>query len=74
MGKIVTFSFDTKYEGSGRKERFTFEKLGIDENMDDQAVGIALDKLFHAWVWNEFNISGSIIVEEDKPTYDDDIL
>ncbi len=42
--------------------------------MDDKAVEKALDKLFHAWVWDKFNISGSIIVEEDKPTYDDDIL
>lgn len=65
MGKTVTFSFNTEYEGSGEAETFTFDKLGIDENMDDKAVEIALDKLFQAWVWHKFNISGSIVTEEN---------
>lgn len=68
MGKTVTFSFDTEYVDSNVVEKFTFEKLGIDGNMDDKAVEKVLDKLFHAWVWNKLNISGSIIVEEDTPT------
>ncbi|KAA0955400.1 hypothetical protein FQ087_12315 [Sporosarcina sp. ANT_H38] len=65
MGKTVTFSFNTEYEGSGEAEIFTFEKLGIDENMDEKAVEKVLEKLFHAWVWNKFNISGGIVINED---------
>jgi hypothetical protein len=36
MSKTVTFSFITKYEGSSEKETFTFEKLGIDDDMGDK--------------------------------------
>jgi hypothetical protein len=66
MGKTVTFSFNTKYEGSSEKETFTFEKLGIDEDMDDKAVKKVIDEFFQAWVWNKLNISYSIVIDEDK--------
>lgn len=38
MVKTVTFSVGTKYGGSSETETFTFEKLGIDEDMDDTEV------------------------------------
>jgi len=39
MDKTVTFSFSsTKYEGTEATETFTFEKLGINEDMDDEAL------------------------------------
>jgi hypothetical protein len=35
MGKTVTFSFSsTNYEGTEATETFTFEKLGIDEDLE----------------------------------------
>ncbi len=61
MGKKVTFSFSsTKYEGTEATETFTFENLGIDEEMDDKELKIVIDKLFEAWVWDKLNISYSI--------------
>jgi len=68
MKKIITFSFSTEYEGSGEEEVFTFEELGIDENMKDKEIEKVLDKLFHDWVWDKFNISGGIIITKDKDT------
>ncbi|UNT55173.1 MULTISPECIES: hypothetical protein [Lysinibacillus] len=64
MGKTVTFSFSTKYEDSRVEEIFTFEKLGIDEYMDEKAVKKVIDELFQAWVWNKLNISYSIVIDE----------
>lgn len=54
MVKTVTFSVGTKYEGSSETETFTFEKLGIDEDMDDAEVK---KEIFQAWVWDNLNIS-----------------
>lgn len=64
MDKTVTFSFSSaKYEGTEATETFTFEKLGIDENMDEKALKIEIDKIFQAWVWDKLNISYSIVMD-----------
>lgn len=64
MDKTVTFSFSsTTFEGTEATETFTFEKLGLDENMDEKALKIELDKIFQAWLWDKLNISYSIIIE-----------
>lgn len=74
MEKAVTFSFSsTNYEGTKATETFTFEKLGIDEDMDDKALKIEIDRLFHAWVWDKLNISYSIIINEENAHDLDDI-
>ncbi|MCM3453880.1 hypothetical protein M3685_07990 [Heyndrickxia oleronia] len=66
MGKTVTFSFNsTKYEGIEATETFTFEKLGIDEGMDDKALQKVIDEILHAWVWDNLNISYSIVINKD---------
>ncbi|MCZ8542238.1 hypothetical protein [Psychrobacillus psychrodurans] len=65
MGKTVTFSFSTKDKDSRVVERFTFEKLGIDEGMDDKAEKKVIDELFQRWVWHKLNISYSIVIEEE---------
>ncbi|GIN40625.1 MULTISPECIES: hypothetical protein [Heyndrickxia] len=66
MGKTVTFSFNsTKYEGTEATETFTFEKLGINEGMDDKALQKGIDEILHAWVWDNLNISYSIVINED---------
>ena len=73
MGKSVTFSFSsTKYEGVGAKETFTFEELGIGENMNDKAIKMEIDGIFQAWVWDKLNISFSIVIAEEKPQKTDD--
>ena len=66
MGKTVTFSFSsTNYEGATATETFTFEKLGIDEDMDNKVIDKELDRLYQAWVWEKFNTSGGIIITEE---------
>ena len=68
MGKSVTFSFrSTKFEGVAKKETFTFEELGIRENMNDKAIKVEIDRIFQAWVWDKLNISFSIVIAEEKP-------
>lgn len=74
MGKTVTFSFSsTKYEGTEATETFTFEKLNIDEDMDDEALKKVIDEIFQAWVWDKLNISYSIVITEKNAHSTDDI-
>ncbi|MFE8697561.1 hypothetical protein ACFYKT_14555 [Cytobacillus sp. FJAT-53684] len=64
MGKTVTFSFrSTNFEGVEATETFTFEKLSIDEDLDDIALKKVIDEIFHAWVWDKLNISYSIVMD-----------
>lgn len=57
MGKTVTFSVSTKYEGSTVVEKVTFEELDIDEDMDDKAIKKAVDERFRDWIWNNISFS-----------------
>lgn len=67
LDKTVTFSFSsTKYEGTEAKETFNFNELGIDENLDDEALKKEIDRIFQSWVWDKLNISFSIVINEDK--------
>lgn len=58
----------TSIQGVEATETFTFEKLGIDEDIDDKALKKVIDEFFQAWVWDKLNISHSIVIEEDKRT------
>lgn len=74
MGKTVTFSFrSTKYKGTEATETFTFKNIGINEDMDDKALKIEIDRIFHAWVWDKLNISYSIAIKEVNAHGSDDI-
>ncbi|WP_010268223.1 hypothetical protein [Paenibacillus senegalensis] len=65
MSKTVTFSFSSAvYEDIQATETFTFEKLGIEEKLDEKALKIEIDKIFQAWVWDKLSISFSIVMEE----------
>ncbi|MCS0670188.1 hypothetical protein [Cytobacillus firmus] len=67
MGRTVTFSFRSgQYKGAKATETFTFEKLGLDESLDDNALEKELDEIFHAWVWGKLNISYSIVTVKEK--------
>ncbi|MBX9975085.1 hypothetical protein [Cytobacillus firmus] len=67
MDKTVTFSFSsTKYEGTEATETFNFKELGIDEDLDNEALKIEINRIFQAWVWDKLNISFSIVINEDK--------
>lgn len=66
MGKTVTFSVGTKYEDSKQTETFTFEKLGIDEDMDETKIKKVIDDIFQAWVWDKLNISYSIVIDGEE--------
>ncbi|MDT0161358.1 hypothetical protein [Bacillus sp. AG4(2022)] len=48
MAKTVTFSFDTKYIDSRTSETFTFEELGVAENLDEEAERKILEDILHA--------------------------
>lgn len=64
MVKTITFSFSSaEFKGTEATETFTFEELGVDENMDKKAFDIEINRLFLAWVWHKLNISSSIITE-----------
>ncbi|MDV6377882.1 hypothetical protein ORD22_06350 [Sporosarcina sp. GW1-11] len=64
MVKTITFSFaSAEYEGTEATETFTFEKLGLDEHMDEKDLEIEMNRIYHAWVWSKLNISSSIIIE-----------
>lgn len=63
MEKSVTFSFSsTKYEDTEATETFTLKELGIDEDLNDEALKIEIDRIFQEWVWNKLNISYSIVI------------
>ncbi|WP_057763078.1 hypothetical protein [Cytobacillus praedii] len=73
MSKTITFSFiSTKYEGTEAKETFTFENLGIDEEMDNNLLKVEIDKLFQEWVSDKLNISYSIVIDEENAYSSDD--
>jgi hypothetical protein len=64
VDKTVSFSFSSaRYEGAEATETFTFEELGIDGNMDENALKKEIDKIFQAWVWDKLNISYSIVMD-----------
>lgn len=67
LEKTITFSFSsTKFEDLEATETFNFEELGIDENLDDGALKVEIDRTFKDWVWDKLNISYSIVIDEDK--------
>lgn len=73
MGKTVTFSFSSiEYEGTAATETFTCKQLGIEENLDDEALKREIDKKFQAWVWDKLNISFSIVIGEENVQRTDD--
>lgn len=62
MSKTATFSFKSEtFEGVEAKETFTFEKLGINENLDDEALKMEIERIFKAWVSDKLNLSFSIV-------------
>ncbi|AGX06750.1 MULTISPECIES: hypothetical protein [Bacillus] len=66
MAKNVTFSFDTKYINSRTCETFTFEELGVAENLNEEAERKILEDILQAWIWDKLNISYSIVLNKDE--------
>ncbi|WP_233201609.1 MULTISPECIES: hypothetical protein [Sporosarcina] len=63
--KTITFSFTSSvFEGTEARETFTFEELEIDESLDEKEIGIELDRIYQAWIWDKLNVSGSIVIDE----------
>ncbi|MGN7408387.1 MULTISPECIES: hypothetical protein [unclassified Sporosarcina] len=63
--KTVTFSFTSStFEGTEARETFTFEELEIDESLDEKELGVELDRIYQAWIWDKINVSGSIVIDE----------
>ena len=67
LSKTITFSFISHaFEGTAATETFTFETLGLDENMDEKELEEEIERIYQAWVWNQLNISGSILTEKSS--------
>ncbi len=64
MYKTITFAVDTKYKDP-IQETFTFEQLGIDEQLSDIEMKKQIDFIFKNWVSNRLNISYSIVIETE---------
>lgn len=65
LAKTIVLSFTSStFEGTEAREIFTFEELGIDENLNKKELGIELDRLHQAWIWDTLNVSGSIVIDE----------
>ena len=63
MTKKVTFSVSTGYVGAERKETYSLEELGIDENLEGDELEKELEAEYEEWVWN--NIESSYWITED---------
>lgn len=64
MFKTITFAVDTKYNDP-IQETFTFEQLGIDEQLSDIERKKQIDFIFKNWVSDRLNISYSIVIETE---------
>ncbi|MEA0562506.1 hypothetical protein AB1J28_11195 [Lysinibacillus irui] len=64
MYKTITFAVDTKYNDP-IQETFTFEQLGIDEQLSDIEMKKQIDFIFKNWVSDRLNISHSIVIETE---------
>ncbi|MEA0553231.1 hypothetical protein U1P98_22180 [Lysinibacillus irui] len=64
MYKTITFAVDTKYNDP-IQETFTFEQLGIDEQLSDIEMKKQIDYIFKNWVSDRLNISHSIVIETE---------
>ncbi|WOV83276.1 hypothetical protein PGH26_10095 [Sporosarcina jeotgali] len=63
--KSVTFSFTNRtFAGTEAREKFTFEELEIDESLDEEDLGVELDRIYQTWIWDKINVSGSIVIDE----------
>jgi hypothetical protein len=69
MDKTVTFSFNSSnYEGTEAAETFTLEELGIDADLGEIELKVKINNVFQAWLWDKFNISFSVVINEEKRT------
>lgn len=45
---------------------FTFEELGVAENLDEEAERKILEDILHAWIWDKLNISFSMVWNKNE--------
>lgn len=60
--KTITFTVATNKVGSKVSDTFTFEQLGIDENLTGDELENELNELWQDWIWN--NIDGGYGVDD----------
>ena len=65
VSKLITFTFNTKYTDQ-IQETFSFEQLGINEQLPSDEIKKQIDHLFKNWVCDRLNLSYSIVVEENE--------
>ncbi|TDQ40717.1 hypothetical protein [Aureibacillus halotolerans] len=64
MANTVTLSF--RIEGPAEKSgMFTFEELGITDDMDQDAIEKHIEKIFESWVWGNIAFSRVVRFEEE---------
>ena len=50
--KKVLFSVSMNIQGALKKETFTFEQLGIDENISEDNLEETLQEKYNEWLWD----------------------
>ncbi|WBF58533.1 hypothetical protein HXV90_04755 [Lysinibacillus sp. JK80] len=62
----AAISLELEKETTQIQETFSFEQLGINEQLPSDEIKKQMDHLFKNWVCDRLNLSSSIVLEEDK--------
>lgn len=62
----AAISLELEKETTQIQETFSFEQLGINEQLPSDEIKKQIDHLFKNWVCDRLNVSSSIVLEEDK--------
>lgn len=62
----AAITLELEKETTQIQETFSFEQLGINEQLPSDEIKKQMDHLFKNWVCDRLNLSSSIVLEEDK--------
>lgn len=62
----AAITLELEKETTQIQETFSFEQLGINEQLPSDKIKKQMDHLFKNWVCDRLNLSSNIVVEEDK--------
>ncbi|MEY2355871.1 hypothetical protein [Lysinibacillus capsici] len=62
----AAISLELEKETTQIQETFSFEQLGMNEQLPSDEIKKQMDHLFKNWVCDRLNLSSSIVLEEDK--------
>lgn len=62
----AAITLELEKETTQIQETFSFEQLGMNEQLPSDEIKKQIDHLFKNWVCDRLNLSSSIVLEEDK--------